>query len=424
MTIIRPFRGLRPATEELAREIASLPYDVMSTEEAREEIKKHPDSFLQVTKSDATMPPQADPHDPSVYARARANLVRMVREGKLVQDAQETYYIYRQRMGQNIQIGLVACCDTEEYRRGIIKRHELTRADKEQDRVDHIRVTRAQTGPVFLMFKATSAIMTHFVKLMGEKEPVYNFVADDGVQNSLYVVDKPMEVRALADEMEAVQTLYIADGHHRCAGAARVAAELACEPEGAEARYFQAVIFPDKMLTVMDYNRVVKDLCGLTEKQFLAALAEVFEIEPSPRAVKPQRSHEFGMYVAGSWYKLTAKAGTYDQSDAIGVLDVSILQKNVLEPILNIIDPRTDERIDFVGGIRGLGELERRVDSGEMAVAFSMFPTAVAEVENVADAGLIMPPKSTWFEPKLRDGMVVHLLRDIDANCAEQQSLF
>ena len=424
MTTIRPFRGLRPATAALAREIASLPYDVMNTEEARAELAKHPDSFIAVTKSEATLPPGIAPNDAAVYARARENLVRLVREGKLVQDARDCYYIYRQQMGPHIQIGLVACCDTEEYKCGVIKRHELTRAEKEQDRVDHIRITRAQTGPVFLTFRMTGSVLSHLMRLMGEKAPVYAFVADDGVQHSLYVVDSAVEIRGLTQELAAIPALYIADGHHRCAGATRVAAEVAVDPDGAEARYFQAVIFPDKMLTILDYNRVVVDLNGYTPQTLLKAMQDKFEVQPVAQPVKPHARHRFGMYLAGQWYKLTAKDGTFDAKDPIGALDVSILQQNLLAPLLGIGDPRTDARIDFVGGIRGLKELQGRVDSGEMAVAFSMYPTPMADVEAVADAGLIMPPKSTWFEPKLRDGLVVHLLQDINPKDEAQPSLF
>ncbi len=385
---------MRPESE-LAAKIASLPYDVMDTEEARAKIAADPFSFLTVTKSEATLPEGTDPYSEEVYAKARENLVSYVTSGKMKQDKTPCFYIYRQRMNQHIQIGLVATAAVEEYRNGTIRRHELTRTEKEQDRVRHITVTKAQTGPVFLTYRQRPEISSFILKLMAEREPVINFIAEDGVRNTLYVVDDPV----------------------RCAGAMRVAdqreKEAGAKDANAEYEYFQAVIFPDNMMEILDYNRVVADLAGYSEITFMRAVEEKFLIKPVRKAYHPEKRHTFGMYLAGRWYELKAKEGTFDPKDTIAALDVSILQNNLLAPVLKIGDPRTDDRIGFVGGIRGLEELERKVDSGKFAVAFSMYPTLMQEVMSVADAGQIMPPKSTWFEPKLRDGMVVHLLEDL-----------
>jgi len=417
MAVVRPFRGLRPAGE-LAEKIASLPYDVMDTEEARSKIAADPYSFLTVTKSEATLPEGVDVYSEEVYMKARENLVKYVQNGKMIQDGTPCFYIYRQRMDQHIQIGLVATVAVEEYRNGTIRRHELTRTEKEQDRMRHITVTKAQTGPVFLAYKKRPEIGTYILKLMAEKEPVYNFIAEDGVRNTLYVVNKPLEVQELVRLFKAVPAFYIADGHHRCAGAMRVADEFAknggTAGESSEAEYFQAVIFPDHMMEIMDYNRLVADLAGMNEEAFLNAVEKMFLVTPERKAFHPEARHTFGMYLGGRWYSLKAKDGTYDPKDVTESLDVSILQNNLLAPVLQIGDPRTDKRINFVGGVRGLAELERKVDSGEYAVAFSLYPTLMQEVMDIADAGKIMPPKSTWFEPKLRDGMVVHLLEDVN----------
>lgn len=416
MTMIRPFRGLRPVSG-FAAEIASLPYDVMDTEEARAEIACHPDSFLTVTKAEATLPPGTDPYSPAVYERARENMLRYVAEGKMKQDDGPCFYIYRQRMQQHTQIGVVITASVDDYRQGIIRRHELTRMEKEQDRVRHIETTKAQTGPVFLTYKARPEIDSYIIKLMSEKSPVYDFIAEDGIRNTLYTVSDPLEMKELAALFDKVEAFYIADGHHRCAGAARVAEKLvqASEKPGpaAEYNYFQAVVFPDTMMYIMDYNRLVKDLNGYGEAGFLRAVQEKFDVEPVIKPHKPARSHTFGMYLKGQWYELTAREGSFDEKDSIASLDVSVLQDSLLRPVLGIGDPRTDKRIDFMGGVRGLAELEKRVNAGDYAVAFTLYPTRMQEVMEVADAGRIMPPKSTWFEPKLRDGLVVHLLEDL-----------
>ena len=416
MATVRPFRGFRPASE-IAEKIASLPYDVMDTEEARSKIAENQYSFLTVTKSEATLPQGTDPYSDAVYAKARENLVNYAKSGKMKQDKTPCFYIYRQRMNQHIQIGLVATAAVEEYRNGTIKRHELTRTEKEQDRVRHITETKAQTGPVFLTYKQRPEISSYILKLMAEREPVINFIAEDGVRNTLYVVDNPIEIQEIIRLFNAVPAFYIADGHHRCAGAMRVAdqfeKELGRKDTEAEYEYFQAVIFPDNMMEILDYNRLVTDLAGHSEITFMREVEEKFLVKPVRKAYHPETRHAFGMYLGGRWYELKAKEGSFDPKNAIDALDVSILQNNLLAPVLKIGDPRTDARINFVGGIRGLAELERKVDSGEYAVAFSMYPTLMQEVMDIADAGQIMPPKSTWFEPKLRDGMVVHLLEDL-----------
>jgi len=416
MATVRPFRGLRPESE-LAPKIASLPYDVMDTDEARSKIAADPFSFLTVTKSEATLSESTDAYSDEVYAKARENLVNYVKSGKMKQEQTPCFYIYRQRMNQHIQIGLVATAAVDEYRNGTIRRHELTRTEKEQDRVRHITVTKAQTGPVFLTYRQRPEISSYILKLMAEREPVINFIADDGVRNTLYVVDDPVQIQEIIRLFKAVPAFYIADGHHRCAGAMRVADQMEKEKgvkdAAAEYEFFQAVIFPDNMMEILDYNRVVADLAGHSQASFLQSIEEKFLVKSVQKAYRPETRHTFGMYLGGLWYELKAKEGTFDTQDAIASLDVSILQNNLLAPILKIGDPRTDKRIGFVGGIRGLEELERKVDSGKYAVAFSMYPTLMQEVMAVADAGKIMPPKSTWFEPKLRDGMVVHLLEDL-----------
>ena len=416
MATVRPFKGLRPESE-LAAKIASLPYDVMDTEEARGKIAADPFSFLTVTKSEATLPEGTDAYSDEVYAIARENLVNYVKSGKMKQDKTPCFYIYRQRMNQHIQIGLVATAAVEEYRNGTIRRHELTRTEKEQDRVRHITETKAQTGPVFLTYRQRPEISSYILKLMAEREPVINFIAEDGVRNTLYVVEDPIDIQEIIRLFKAVPAFYIADGHHRCAGAMQVAdqyeKETGAKDLSAEYEYFQAVIFPDNMMEILDYNRLVADLAGHSADSFLQAVEEKFTVKSVQKAYHPEARHTFGMYLGGLWYELKAKEGTFDPKDDIASLDVSILQNNLLAPILKIGDPRTDKRIGFVGGIRGLEELERKVDSGKYAVAFSMYPTLMQEVMTVADAGKIMPPKSTWFEPKLRDGIVVHLLEDL-----------
>jgi uncharacterized protein (DUF1015 family) len=412
MAQIRPFCGLRPLPE-FAKDIASLPYDVYDGEEVKKELQKNPLSFLSVTRSEATMSDCISTTSPAVYKMAQQNLLHYISQKQMQQDSAPRYYIYRQRMDKYIQIGLVACASLDEYRRNVIKKHELTRTDKEQDRVEHIKATNAQTGPVFLTYKNKGDINAYILKLMSEKEPVYDFIAEDGVHNSLFVVDQLLEIAEITRLFADVPAMYIADGHHRCAAARRVADEMKSYPGLKDEEYDQvmAVIFPDNMTHIMPYNRIVKDLNGMDNDAFLAKVTEKFTIEPAAREPEPKEKHSFGMYLSGRWYSLKAKEGSFAK-DIISSLDVSILQDNLLGPILGIKNPRTDERIDFVGGVRGINALTAKVDDGKAAVAFAMYPTDIAEVMAVADEGKIMPPKSTWFEPKLRDGLVVHMLTE------------
>lgn len=415
MAIVKPFSGLRPQPQ-LASRIAALPYDVMDSEEARAITAANPDSFLRVTKSEVDLPADIDSHSPQVYEKALANLEAFIKQGLLRQDPKPYFYIYKQKMGDHVQIGLVAAASVDEYEANTIKKHELTRPDKEQDRVDHITVTGAQTGAVFLTYRADKTADSLLLK-GAEKEPAYDFISEDGISHTLYVVDEPAEIAAIEAAFSRIPVLYIADGHHRSAAAARVR-ELYKRQNPAhtgqeEYNRFLTVIFPHNMMQIMDYNRVVQDLNGRTAEQFMAEIAANFTVEKQDGgAYKPTQLHTFGMYLAGSWYKLAAKPATYAKSDPVANLDVSILQDNLLAPVLGIADPRTDKRINFVGGIRGMRELERLVNSGKYAVAFAMYATSIEELMAIADAGQIMPPKSTWFEPKLRDAMAVHLIRE------------
>lgn len=411
MATVKPFRGLRPAPE-LAPQVAALPYDVMDSEEARSITAKNPYSFLRVTKAEVDLPPDVDVHAPEVYTKARTNLQAFINNKTLIQDAAPCFYVYKQTMGNHTQVGLAAAVSVDEYLQNIVRKHEFTRPDKEQDRVDHIVATEAQTGSVFLTYKADQTVNMLINEAM-TKTPAYDFTAEDGISHTLYVVDEPEKIQAIEDAFKNIEVLYIADGHHRSAAASRVC--QACRKNnkdhtGAEEyNSFLAVAFPHDMMYIMDYNRVVKDLNGLKPADFVAKLLKNFTVEKHQGgAFKPQQSHTFGMYFNGSWYKVTAKPGSFD-NDPVAKLDVSILQNNLLAPILGVGDPRTDKRINFVGGIRGMQELEKLVDSGKYAVAFSMFATSIEELMDIADAGQVMPPKSTWFEPKLRDAMVVHL---------------
>jgi uncharacterized protein (DUF1015 family) len=414
MASVKPFRGLRP-TPELVAQVAALPYDVMDSEEAKAITRQNPHSFLRVTKSEVDLAPGTDVHSPQVYAKARENLQMFKTKGYLVQDPQPCFYIYKQQMGQHMQVGLVAAASVDEYQANIIKKHELTRPDKEQDRVDHITATAAQTGAVFLTYRADGALTALLNKGM-EKQPIYDFTSEDGIGHTLYLVDDVQEMAAIEAAFAKVPVLYIADGHHRSAAAARVRDERRKKghlSDEEEVNRFLTVIFPHTMMKIMDYNRVVQDLHGRTPQEFLQAIAASFQVEKVGQdACKPQEAHTFGLYLAGEWYKLTAKQDTFAQADPVASLDVSILQNNLLAPLLGIADPRTDKRIHFVGGIRGMTELERLVDSGKYKVAFALYPTAIEELMAIADAGKIMPPKSTWFEPKLRDAMVIHSIEE------------
>ena len=415
MSQIRPFKGLRPLPE-LAAQIASLPYDVMDTEEARTILKDNPLSFLSVTKSEATLPSGTNSHSREVYEKAKENLKKYISSGQMKVDEKPCYYLYRQEMSGHVQIGLVACASVQEYRDNVIKKHELTRHDKEQDRVDHITVTEAQTGSVFLTCRNKKEIDDFTADVLLKQRPEYDFVAEDGIRHTLYVIADEAAIAEITRLFAEVPVLYIADGHHRSAAAMRVADAMKERPGHTgeeEYNYFLAVIFPDNMMCILDYNRVVKDLCGRSEAEFLEKIQEKFVVEENTgEQKKPAKLHQFGMYLAGKWYNLTAKSEIYDDNDPVGCLDVTVLQENLLAPLLGINDPRTDERIAFIGGIRGLGELEKKVNSGEYKVAFAMYPTSMEQLMEIADSGMIMPPKSTWFEPKLRDAMVVHLIGD------------
>jgi uncharacterized protein (DUF1015 family) len=387
LSLIRPFRALRPAPGR-GGEILAPPYDVLSSAEARERAKGKPWSFLHVSKPEIDLDPGIDPHDPAVYAKAAANLDRMVAEGVLIRDAKPRYYKYRLT------------------RNGRIRRHELTTPVKEDDRVRQIEAVNAETGPVMMAYPSASAIDAILARETPAK-PDVDVTAPDGVRHELWVIDDERTIAALTAAVDALPALYIADGHHRSAAAARVAHARA----GAGSHsYFLAVLFPEHEMRILDYNRVLKDLNGRSPEDFLAALGERFTVAPSEQPVRPANAGEFGMFLAGRWYRLTLNPGLIPKGDAIGRLPITLLTRNLIEPLLGVTDPRTDKRIDFVGGARGLEGLERRVVSGEMAVAFALYPTQMADLMAVSDAGAIMPPKSTWFEPKLADGMVSHVL--------------
>ncbi|MGB9661119.1 MAG: DUF1015 domain-containing protein [Moorellaceae bacterium] len=414
MPVIKPFRAIRPV-KHLAEKVAALPYDVLDTEEAREIASGNPYSFLHVDKAEIDLEPGIDLYDRRVYEKARDNLNKMISEGTLIQDEKDCFYIYRLTMGDHSQTGLVATVSVDDYLNNKVKRHEHTRLEKELDRVRHVDYCNAHTGPIFLAYRARKEIDAIITRWLEENPPLYDFIADDRIGHTVWLVDDKQVIKELIASFAELDSFYIADGHHRCAAAARVALqrrEAKKNYSGSEEfNYFLAVIFPDAQLKIMDYNRVVKDLNGLTPEEFLNKVAEKFVIEPCPcsNPFRPKRKNTFGMFLQDKWYKLTAKEEITAGLGPVESLDVSILQDNILSPILGIKDPRTDKRIDFVGGIRGLEELERRVKAG-MAVAFAMFPTTIDEVMKIADAGEVMPPKSTWFEPKLRSGLFIHSL--------------
>jgi len=416
MAVVRPFKAIRP-TQHLADKVAALPYDVMNSDEARAITQGNPFSFLHVDKAEIDLDPAINLYDVRVYEKARDNLNQMIREGVFVQDDSPCLYIYKQVMNGRAQIGVVGCTSVDEYIEGSIKKHELTRADKEQDRINHVDYCDANTGPIFLTYRKNCAIDALVAKVMTEKQPEYDFVSDDGVVHTVWVVDCEETIKRICHEFSCVESLYIADGHHRSASAVRVGVmrrnEMGTYTGNEEFNFFLSVIFPDDQLYIMDYNRLVRDLNGYSTVDFLAAVSEKFYIESTTeKNLEPAEKHSYGMYLSGKWYLLKAKEGSFDDTDPVARLDVSILQNNLLQPILNIADPRTDKRIDFLGGIRGLQTLVDRVDSGEMSVAFSMFPTTMDDLMDIADAGAIMPPKSTWFEPKLRSGLFIHKLSD------------
>lgn len=412
MATIRPFMAIRPAAN-YAKDVAALPYDVMNSEEARKMVKDKPWSFLHVDKAEVDLPVGTDIYSPEVYTKAKENMDNMVANGVLEQDLLPNLYIYRLTMNGKSQTGLVCCTSVDEYMDGTIKKHELTRADKEADRIRHVDTLNANTGPIFLAYKENLDAKAIIDGWTAAVPPVYDFVSEDGIGHTVWVIDSDTEIGMLVQSFRNVKNFYIADGHHRNASAVKVALKRReAKPDYTgeeEFNYYLSVLFAADDLYIMDYNRVVKDLNGYDAVGFLEEIGRKFIVEPynGNGPYKPEEIHTFGLYLEGKWFKLTAKEEIITDDPVLG-LDVSILQKELLEPVLAIGDPRTDKRIDFVGGIRGLKELERRVDSGEMKLAFSMFPTSMAELMDVADEGMTMPPKSTWFEPKLRSGLFIH----------------
>jgi len=414
MATVKPFKGVRPP-RELVEQVASRPYDVLSSEEARQEAAGNEKSLYHIIKPEIDFPEGTSEHDPRVYEKAAENFKKFQDKGWLVQDSKECYYIYAQTMNGKTQYGLVVGAYVPDYLNGVIKKHELTRRDKEEDRMKHVRVNNANIEPVFFAYPDDKVLDDLVAKYTAEK-PVYDFVApNDGFGHHFWIIDKDEDIATVTKEFAKMPAMYIADGHHRSAAAALVGAEKArMNPNHTgqeEYNYFMAVCFPANQLTVIDYNRVVKDLNGLTAEQFLAALDENFTVEKKGAEIyKPNKLHNFSLYLEGNWYSLTAKAGTYNDDDPIGVLDVTISSNLILDKILGIKDLRSDKRIDFVGGIRGLGELKARVDSGEMKVTLALYPVTMKQIMNIADSGNIMPPKTTWFEPKLRSGLIIHKL--------------
>ena len=410
MSRIVPFKALRPQPQ-YAKQVASRPYDVLNSREARQEAVGNPFSFLHVTKSEIDLPESDDIHSTEVYETAKKNLQAFLQRNVLFREEKRCYYIYKLVMNGRSQTGLVCASSVDDYENDIIKKHEFTRPEKEQDRINHIKTTGAQTGNVFLAYKNVAPIDSIIELWKNNHDPVYDFVGEDGVSHTIWVINDNSIINSISNLFQTeVPFTYIADGHHRAASAAKVRKELGNKARE-EADYFLTTLFPASELKILDYNRVVKDLNGFSPEQFISHLQEDFLITSSPVPVQPSELHEFGLFLNDRWYILTAREGTYSE-DPIGVLDVTVLSDNVLDKLLGIKDQRTDKRIDFVGGIRGLSELENRVKSGEMAVAFSLYPVSIEQLFAIADSGKVMPPKSTWFEPKLRDGLLTHLIYD------------
>lgn len=413
MALLKPFKGIRPVREK-AQAVASRPYDVLNREEAKVEAQGNPDSFLHVVKPEIDLPDSTDEHASEVYEKGKSNFAKMMQSGIMLQDAEEFLYVYAQTMNGRTQYGIVGCAAVEDYMNNIIRKHELTRPDKEEDRKNHIRISNLNYEPVFFAYRAVpeiDSIITDIVK----NNPEYNFTAVDGFGHHFWVIRDKQVIARIVELFGKVPYTYVADGHHRTAAAALVGNERKLSNKNhtgsEEYNYFLAVHFPDNQLAIIDYNRVVKDLNGLSKDEFLKKLEVGFTIDKKGKAEsKPATLHNFSMYLGGEWFSLTAKPGTYNDSDPIGCLDVTVLSDQVLAPLLNITDLRNSKRIDFVGGIRGLGELKRRVDNGEMAAAFALYPVSMDQLFTIADSGNIMPPKTTWFEPKLRSGLVVHSL--------------
>ncbi len=406
MAIIKPFKALRPHNE-YAVQVASRPYDVLNSEEARKEASGNLLSFLHVTKSEIDLPADTNVHSEVVYQKAAENLRQLIDKKVLFQEGQACYYIYELAWKGRTQTGLVCVSSIEDYSNNVIKKHEHTRPEKEQDRINHIRTTRAQTGNVFLACKDSIELNNVFEHQKKHHNADYSFGADDSVTHTIWVVNNLSTIDVITNLFkEKIGFTYIADGHHRAASAAKVSEDFS---DNEDAQYFLTTIFPANQLAILDYNRIAKDLNGLSEDEFLQNLNSDFNVSKSDTAVRPESLHQFGMYLNTQWYQLTAKEGSY-QTDPIGVLDVTILQENILNKLLSIGDPRTNNRVDFVGGIRGLPELEKRVNAGEAKVAFSLYPVSIQQLFDIADSGSVMPPKSTWFEPKLRDGLLTHLI--------------
>ena len=414
MAIVKPFQGIRPP-KDLVEKVQSRPYDVLNSEEARAEAAGNEMSLYHIIKPEIDFDPIAEETDPRVYAKAAENFKKFQDQGWLKRDTKEQYYIYAQTMNGKTQYGLVVCAYVEDYLKGNIKKHELTRADKEEDRMKHVRVNNANIEPVFFAYP-DDAVLDQLVAKYVKGAPEYDYVASgDGFRHQLWIIDKDEDIKTVTERFAGIPSLYIADGHHRSAAAALVGAEKARQNPNhrgdEEYNYFMAVCFPASQLTIIDYNRVVKDLNGMTSAEFLKALEKNFTVEKKSKDIfKPSELHTFSLYLDGEWYKLTAKKGTFDDNDPIGVLDVTISSNLILDQLLGIKDLRRDKRIDFVGGIRGLGELKRRVDSGEMKMALALYPVSMKQLMDIADTGNIMPPKTTWFEPKLRSGLVIHSL--------------
>lgn len=413
MAILKPFKGVRPVADKAAS-VASKPYDVLNEKEARAECEGNPLSFYHVIKPEIDFSDDHDHYAPEVYQKGKQNFDSLVNDGVFFSDDQDCLYIYQQTMNGRKQNGIVGCAHIDDYFNDIIKKHELTRPDKEEDRKNHIRASKLNYEPVFFAYPKV-AVLDEIVSGIITAAPDYNFVADDGIGHTFWVVKDQNTISRIVEEFSKIKYTYVADGHHRTAAAALVGREMRdANPNhtgNEEYNYFLAVHFPDDQLAIMDYNRVVKDLNGMSADEFIAALSKNFDVqEKGSEIYRPQSLHNFGMYLDHKWYSLTAHRGTYNDQDPIGVLDVTILSEKILEPLLNIKDLRTDKRIDFVGGLRGLGELERRVNSGEMKVAFALYPVTMKQLIDIADTGNIMPPKTTWFEPKLRSGLVLHSL--------------
>ena len=414
MPVIKPFKAFRPQPE-LVTKVASPPYDVLNSEEARQLVKDNPYSFLHVNKAEIDLDSSVDHYDQRVYAKASENLNKLIKEKVYLQDEQEKIYIYRQIMKGRAQIGLVVCVSIDDYLEGKIKKHENTREDKEKDRMNHIDFTNANTGPVFFTYKAKDEIKQIVNRWTKEENPVYDFTSEDGITHTCWVINDKSTIQQLVESFAGINYLYIADGHHRAAAGTKIGLERREQLKNytgkEEFNYFLSVLFPHDELYIMGYNRVVTDLAGSSEEEFIQKISEKFSIEKYKEegSYRAEARHTFGMYLDNFWYKVTAKPGTFDEDDVVDSLDVSILQNNLLTPILGIKDPRTDQRIEFIGGIRGLEELEKRVKAG-MKVAFSLYPTSIEELMKVADAEKLMPPKSTWFEPKLRSGIFIHKL--------------